>query len=78
MKVGLQIYSFTWPGGPEAIGPTLARAVRTADEVGFDSLWVMDHFWQIGGAGLRAPADARGLDDARVHGRPHASELDSG
>ncbi|MGZ8564095.1 MAG: LLM class F420-dependent oxidoreductase [Candidatus Limnocylindria bacterium] len=49
MKFGLQIYSFTWPGGPEAIGPTLARAVRTADEVGFDSLWVMDHFWQIGG-----------------------------
>ena len=49
MKVGLQIYSFTWPGGPEAIGPTLARAVRTADDVGFDSIWVMDHFWQIGG-----------------------------
>ena len=37
MKVGLQIYSFSWPGGPEAIGPTLARSVRTADEVGFDS-----------------------------------------
>ncbi len=51
MKLGLQIYSFTWPGGPEAIGPTLARAVRTADEVGFDSIWVMDHFWQIGGPG---------------------------
>jgi F420-dependent oxidoreductase-like protein len=51
MKLGLQIYSFTWPGGPEAIGPTLARAVRTADEVGFDSIWVMDHFWQIGGSG---------------------------
>jgi F420-dependent oxidoreductase-like protein len=51
MKVGLQIYSFTWPGGPAAIGPTLARAVRTADDVGFDSLWVMDHFWQIGGPG---------------------------
>jgi F420-dependent oxidoreductase-like protein len=49
MKFGLQIYSFTWPGGPEAIGPTLARAVRTADDVGFDSIWVMDHFWQIGG-----------------------------
>ena len=48
MKFGLQIYSFTWPGGPEAIGPTLARAVRTADDVGFDSIWVMDHFWQIG------------------------------
>jgi F420-dependent oxidoreductase-like protein len=50
MKLGLQIYSFTWPGGPEAIGPTLARVVRTADDVGFDSIWVMDHFWQIGGA----------------------------
>jgi F420-dependent oxidoreductase-like protein len=48
MKFGLQIYSFSWPGGSEAIGPTLARAVRTADEVGFDSLWVMDHFWQVG------------------------------
>jgi F420-dependent oxidoreductase-like protein len=51
MKFGLQIYSFTWPGGTDAIGPTLARAVRTADDVGFDSIWVMDHFWQIGGPG---------------------------
>jgi F420-dependent oxidoreductase-like protein len=51
VKLGLQIYSFTWPGGPEAIGPTLGRAVRTADDVGFDSIWVMDHFWQIGGPG---------------------------
>lgn len=49
MKFGLQIYSFTWPGGPEAIGPILARAVQAADEAGFDSIWVMDHFWQIGG-----------------------------
>jgi F420-dependent oxidoreductase-like protein len=51
MKLGLQVYSFTWPGGAEAIGPTLARAVRTADDVGFDSIWVMDHFWQIGSPG---------------------------
>jgi F420-dependent oxidoreductase-like protein len=51
MKVGLQIPSFTWPGGAEAIGPTLARVVRTADEVGFDSIWVMDHFFQIRGVG---------------------------
>jgi F420-dependent oxidoreductase-like protein len=49
MRFGLQIYSFSWPGGPTDIGPTLARAVRTADDVGFDSIWVMDHFWQIGG-----------------------------
>ena len=51
MKFGLQLYSFTWPGGAEAIGPTLARSVHTADEVGFDSIWVMDHFWQIGQPG---------------------------
>lgn len=51
MKVGLQICSFTWPGGPEAIGPTLARIVRQADDVGFDSIWVMDHFFQIRGLG---------------------------
>ena len=51
MKFGLQINSFTWPGGDAAIGPTLARVVRTADDVGFDSIWVMDHFFQIRGVG---------------------------
>ncbi len=51
MKFGLQIPSFTWPGGPAAIGPTLARIVRTADDVGFDSIWVMDHFFQIRSVG---------------------------
>jgi F420-dependent oxidoreductase-like protein len=51
MKVGVQISSFTWPGGPEAIGPTLARIVRDADDMGFDSIWVMDHFFQIRGVG---------------------------
>jgi F420-dependent oxidoreductase-like protein len=53
MKIGLQISSFTWPGGPEAIGPTLARIVRDADQAGFDSLWVMDHFFQIRSVGAR-------------------------
>jgi len=47
VKLGLQISSFTWPGGPAAIGPTLARIVRTADDAGFASIWVMDHFFQI-------------------------------
>jgi F420-dependent oxidoreductase-like protein len=51
VKVGLQIPSFTWPGGPEAIAPTLARVVRSADDAGFDSIWVMDHFFQIRGVG---------------------------
>jgi len=51
VKLGLQIDSFTWPGGPEAIGPTLGRIARQADEAGFDSIWVMDHFFQIRGVG---------------------------
>ncbi len=59
MKFGLQINSFTWPGGGAAIGPTLARVVRTADRVGFDSIWVMDHFFQIRGLG---PPEAPMLD----------------
>jgi F420-dependent oxidoreductase-like protein len=51
VKLGLQISSFTWPGGPQAIGPTLARVVRDADDAGFDSIWVMDHFFQIRSVG---------------------------
>ena len=51
MKLGLQISSFTWPGGPEAIGPTLGRIAGQADDVGFDSIWVMDHFFQIRSVG---------------------------
>src|SRR6187397_3080633 len=51
MKLGLQINSFTWPGGAEAIGPSLARIARDADAAGLDSLWVMDHFFQIRSVG---------------------------
>ena len=51
MKIGLQISSFTWPDGDAAIGPTLAQITETADAIGFDSLWVMDHFYQIRGVG---------------------------
>jgi F420-dependent oxidoreductase-like protein len=51
VKLGLQISSFTWPGGPAQIGPTLGRIVRSADDAGFDSIWVMDHFFQIRSVG---------------------------
>ncbi|HXW00278.1 MAG TPA: LLM class F420-dependent oxidoreductase, partial [Anaerolineae bacterium] len=47
MRIGLQIPSFTWPGGAAEIGPRLAEIAKTADEAGFYSLWVMDHFFQI-------------------------------
>ncbi len=47
MRIGLQVPSFTWPDGSDGIGPKLAEIGRTADEAGFASLWVMDHFFQI-------------------------------
>ena len=47
MKVGLQIPYFTWEGGAPALGSKLAEISSTADNVGFDSIWVMDHFFQI-------------------------------
>lgn len=51
MKIGLQIPNFTWPGGAAAIAATLERIARVADDTGFYSLWVMDHFFQIRGVG---------------------------
>lgn len=48
MRIGLQVNNFTWPGSPESIGPTMGRIARDADQAGFASLWVMDHFFQIG------------------------------
>ncbi len=47
MKLGLQIPSFTWDGGPERLGETLAGIARRAEQAGYDSVWVMDHFFQI-------------------------------
>ena len=51
MRIGLQVPNFTWPGGAAGITPKLAEIARTADESGFYSLWVMDHFFQITGVG---------------------------
>ena len=51
MKFGLQVSSFTFPGDNRDIAPTLERVVRTADAVGFDSIWVMDHLFQIRSVG---------------------------
>ncbi len=47
MKLGLQIPLFTWPGGARVLGTKLADIVRTADEAGYASIWVMDHHFQI-------------------------------
>ncbi len=59
MKIGLQVPNFTWPEGAAGIRAKLAEIARAAEEAGFDSLWVMDHFFQIRGVG---PVEAEMLE----------------
>lgn len=49
MHIGLQLPSFKTPGGAAAIRPQLKEVVTAAEEAGFYSLWVMDHYYQIKG-----------------------------
>jgi F420-dependent oxidoreductase-like protein len=46
MKLGIQLNSFDWDGGPERFSTTLADIVRAAEEAGFDRIGVADHLWQ--------------------------------
>ena len=52
MKLGIGITTFPWPA--EQIGPVVSGIATAADEAGLDSLWVMDHFFQIRLSGLPA------------------------
>ena len=47
MQLDIHVPRFTWPGGPEAIGPTFAQLAQTADAVGVRTLSVMDHWFQM-------------------------------
>jgi F420-dependent oxidoreductase-like protein len=47
MRVGLQLPSFSFPGGAPAIRPTLTAIAQCAEANGFASLWVMDHLFQL-------------------------------
>jgi F420-dependent oxidoreductase-like protein len=47
MKFGLQIPRFAFDGGPGELGHHLEEIARRAEDAGFSSLWVMDHFLQI-------------------------------
>ncbi|MBU7028458.1 MAG: LLM class F420-dependent oxidoreductase [Theionarchaea archaeon] len=48
MKVGLQLYHWDWPGSPQNIGEKLVEIAKTAESAGFSSIWIMDHFFQLG------------------------------
>jgi F420-dependent oxidoreductase-like protein len=47
MKVGVQINRFDFPGGEAKIGSNLKTVAQAAESAGFDSIWVMDHFFQL-------------------------------
>jgi F420-dependent oxidoreductase-like protein len=47
MKLGISMGGFPMGTEPRRMGPLLSRLARRADEAGFDSLWTMDHFFQI-------------------------------
>ncbi len=48
MKIGLQVPNFTFPGGKDSFAEDIKDIAIQADKAGFHSLWVMDHFFQIG------------------------------
>src|SRR4051794_36969113 len=51
MELGLHLSNFTYPDGPPAMADDLARIAKTAEDVGFSKLSVMDHVWQIQAVG---------------------------
>ena len=53
-RFGLQLSSFTIPGvGSGELFERIAATAVAAEESGFDSVWVMDHFYQIAMVGPR-------------------------
>jgi F420-dependent oxidoreductase-like protein len=47
MKIGISMSGFPMATEAVQIGPLLSGLARRADQGGFDSLWTMDHFFQI-------------------------------
>jgi len=47
MKIGIVLGDFSWPVPVTALGQQISGVARRADEAGIDSLWCMDHFFQI-------------------------------
>jgi F420-dependent oxidoreductase-like protein len=54
MKLGLHYWTYSTPADPALITPTLDEAAALAEEAGFASFTVMDHFFQMEGS---APAE---------------------
>ncbi|MEF2977644.1 LLM class F420-dependent oxidoreductase [Subtercola sp. YIM 133946] len=51
ISLGYQIPNFTYPGGVETLFDTVVAQARDAEASGFDTVLVMDHFYQLPGIG---------------------------
>lgn len=52
IRLGYQIPNFSYPGGdPARIFPTVVTQAREAEASGFDTVLLMDHFYQLPGIG---------------------------
>jgi F420-dependent oxidoreductase-like protein len=51
IKLGLQIPNFSYGTGVAEIFPTVIAQAREAEAAGYDSVFVMDHFYQLPGLG---------------------------
>ena len=47
MRLGLQLPSFSFPGGTPEMRSHLVEIAQAAETAGFESLWVMDHLFQL-------------------------------
>jgi F420-dependent oxidoreductase-like protein len=47
IRLGLQIPNFSYGTGVEKLFPTVLDQAREAESAGFDSVFVMDHFYQL-------------------------------
>lgn len=47
IRLGLQIPNFSYGTGVEQLFPTVLAQAREAEAAGFDSVFVMDHFYQL-------------------------------
>ncbi len=51
IRLGLQIPNFSYGTGISELFPTVIAQAREAEDAGFDSVFVMDHFYQLPGLG---------------------------
>lgn len=51
IRLGLQIPNFSYGTGVAELFPTVVAQAREAEQAGFDSVFVMDHFYQLPGLG---------------------------